>query len=144
VLDHFAELAPGDFLPRILRARLYQQLDDIGGVDRELNTATELLGEQKSEVFEIERSQLAPIFFLEGRSAAAYEMSMDFVRLYGDEAWNSPDMIGIAAMSAIDMGKPHEAKHLLDELNQRNPESVSDPAIKAALAEMALKHPELL
>lgn len=86
VLDHFLKLAPDDFLPRILRAQLYQQRDDIGGVDRELKAATELLGTQESEVFQIERSQLAPIFFLEGRSAEAYGMSMDFVRLYGDDA----------------------------------------------------------
>ena len=144
VLDHFADLAPSDFLPRILRARLYQQRDDIGGVDRELKAATERLGAKKSDVFQIERSQLAPIYFLEGRTAEAYEMSMEFVRLYGEEAWSSPDMIGIAAMSAIDVGKPHEAKQLLDELHRRNRESDRDPAVQAARSEMALKHPELL
>lgn len=144
VLDHFLQVAPKSFLPHLLRARLYQHRDDFVGVERELRVANELLGGRKSNLFEIERSQLAPIFFLEGRIAESYELSMDFLRLYGDEAWNSPNMIGIAAMSAIDLGKPEEALQLLEELHRRNPAGMEDPAINAARAELAFRHPEVL
>ena len=144
VLTHFESIAPLDFLPRVLRARLFQRNDDFDGVDRELRAAEELLGAGKSELFQGERAQLAPIYFFEGHMPEAYEMSMDFVKLFGEEAWNSPNMIGIAAMSAIDVGKPDEAKMLLDKLRQRNAAGVADPAIAAAQAKLELEHPELL
>ena len=110
VLKQFRLVAHRDFMPFLLAAQLYQQQDDFKSVEREGEAASSFVSGKHPDSFLIARSQLAPIYFLEGRSTEANEMSMDFVRLYGDDAWNCPDMIGIAAMSAIDVGKPHEAK----------------------------------
>lgn len=138
VLRRYQEAFALDFLPHLLKAQWHQSQDDFPAVERELAIATKMLGERQSDFFLMERMKLSAIYLLEGHTDVAYEMSRDFLRLHGEDAWEAPGKVAIAALSASRVGKTEEAQGLLRELLRRKPGASEDPVVKMAMAEIDL------